>query len=173
MTYRALGLMAGMLLAATTLVPAQELPRAVALYEQRKAALPRSTFDLNLCRLLAHPEPSFYSTPKDREPMDCDLSHVVLKYGGWCAAGIEDKAGPHFSECYMARITIERVGGWTMVSCNHYSKSFAHPDAEDIAAAEHALETVPPSFVTDIRQPTGRDLFLGNGDATKLTKRQP
>jgi len=171
MLYRFFGVLAGLCLALTTCATAQELPRAVVLYESQRDHLPRSTFDLNLCRLLAHPEASFYATPADRAPLDCDLSHTILAGGGWCWSGIADRSGPHFSEAYMPRITIVPYGEWRIIYANNFLKSFARPDAADLAAAEQALETLPARFLEDIRQPSGRDLFLGNGDAVPLKKR--
>lgn len=153
----------------STLVHSEDtmLPKSIMLYEAQKYRLPRSNFNLSLCRLIERSlkqtsagfvnsaEP-FWALPADvlthERGETCNLKHVTLAYGGWCAAGIQDAKGPHFSQSLMPRITVKQYEtGETVVWVNNYLKSDTVPSKEDEDAAVVYLEGDPLPEWKDIR----------------------
>jgi len=144
------------------------LPLPVRLYEAHKAQLAGSGFTLNLCRLLAHPEPEFFATPADERPLECDLAQTLLAYDDWCRAGIEARV-PHRSRPYHPRIRIETVAGWRIVYVNHVLKTGALPTQADLDAATAALDVPPGTAQLPVYQPATLDLWLGHPEVMPLT----
>ena len=104
---------------------ADMVPQSVRLFAQQAQKLPQSNFDLNLCTLLARAQQfpgGFWAVPADRTgPLTCDLSHVLLAYDGWCAAGVCN-IDPHFSQALMAWIEVDVFEDGIVIWANHYTK---------------------------------------------------
>ena len=132
------------MLASLVLTAALLMPPSVVLYEQHKAELPQAHFSLSLCKLLQHPHGVRFWAPSSDVGLDtCDLSHVTLAYGGWCAAGFLDRTGVHFSQSLVPSILIVDYADGTVIYANHAHKSQAVTgDADELAAIEF-LQTLP------------------------------
>jgi len=132
----------------------------VTLFEQIKEALPPMQAEgkryggLSLCKLLERrhgPQP-FFALPTDLGEETCDLSSTILAYGGWCAVGVEDPSGPHFSQPILPSVEIVSYdGGWTVIYLNHYLKSHIRRTPVGAHAAAAFFQHLPA--VLDIRSP--------------------
>lgn len=134
------------------------VPFSVMLYELNEDLLPVSHFDLNLCNL-KDKRGKFYGLPEHRRYKSCDLSNVVLAYGGWCEAGFRDAiGGVHFSQALMPLIEVIEYEHSIVIYVKSYLKSFRITDDADEAAAVAFFETIPPIEAMDIRG-EGLDIF--------------
>lgn len=133
---------------------------------------------LSLCKLLARrgePQP-FFALPSDlavtitdpdgvplrgaclslgtgqalcTDETPCDLSSVLLAYGGWSAADLEDPSGPRFSQAVLPSVEIVQVGTTTVIYLNHYLKHGTPHTPAGVAAATAYLTQLPA--VLDVR----------------------
>ena len=79
-------------------------------------------------------------------PDQCDLSKVILAYGGWCTAGVEDSSqgGPHFSQPLLPSVELVSYDhGWTVIYLSHYLKSHTKRTKAGRDAAAKFFQAMP------------------------------
>ena len=142
----------------------REVPESVRLYQQHEARMPRMEADgkryggLSICKLLDRPilaPQPFFALPSHLGEDTCDLSNVVVAYGGWCTAGVEDPSpvGPHFSQSLLPSVEVVVYTGTTptttVVFFNNYLKSHVRRTPAGEAAAVRFFRQLPPTL--DVR----------------------
>ena len=142
----------------------REVPESVRLYEQVKEQMPRMEAagkrygGLSICKLLDRPilaPQPFFALPSHLGEDTCDLSNVIVAYGGWCTAGVEDPSsvGPHFSQSMLPSVEVVVYTGTTpattVVFFNHYLKSHVRRTPEGEAAAVRFFQQLPATL--DVR----------------------
>lgn len=153
------------------------VPQSVRLFEQQKHVLPKSNFNLSLCKLLARGPRNkvFPGLPADVGPETCDLSNVYLAWNGFCDAGVRDKkGGVHFSQSLGPMITIIEYSDGIVIWVNNYLKFDVITTAEDEQAAiEYFSRIHAPDAVHDVRGAT-LQIFPADWDGEiPLKKRIP
>jgi hypothetical protein len=136
---------------------AEPIPQSVRLWEQQKHRLPRVEVNgvplqgLSLCTLVArcHEPQPFLALPSDLGEDTCDLSQVILAYGGWCRAGVEHPTNPHLAPPQLPLVTCVRTDeGVLLLYLNNITKLHWQPTPEGQAKAvewlSHLPETVEP-----------------------------
>ena len=149
-------------------------PRGQVIVSQRGVALG----GLDVCALLDLPTPA-YALPKHRgrakvawvDPSTGALwwfqsiTHrdtcvprlrdgtLIIAYGGWCTAGVEDVEGPHFSPSVLPLVTRQHYGETTVLYFNHYLKSFVVRSAAGEHAALWYLSQASFAQGLDVRAP--------------------
>jgi len=75
---------------------------------------------------------------------------VILAFNGWCAAGLLDATGPHFSQALLPRIEIKKYRDGTVIWVQNFLKSDVQATPADEEAAVAFLSgPLPPGF--DVR----------------------